>query len=227
MTGPAAGALRADTGMRLLRAVAFSAVCVPVSACAHMAAAGTGLSWRSLLAGLLAMLCLVTPLTGRERSRAGIVATLLCGQVILHALFCLGEHGAAGGMPASMPGTAVHDTAGHGAGLPVPLMPSPVMFLVHLAAAFLLGWAVHRGERAVWLLVRASRRAAGRLAECAAALPALILTRPVAVPVGGARIFARRRDRQAMPDGIVLLHHAVIRRGPPTADMSRRFARAA
>ncbi|MER6810239.1 hypothetical protein ABT299_13260 [Spirillospora sp. NPDC000708] len=174
------------------------------------------------------MLVLVTPLADRERSRSGIVATLLCGQVILHVLFCLGRHGAGGGMPASMHATAAHHGAGHAAaGMPMPLMPSPAMFAVHLAAAFLLGWVVHRGERALWLLVRLSLRTAERLAGPAAALLAALVVGSAVTPVCRLHTGARRRERAAVPDGIVVLHHAVIRRGPPPAGASRRFAEAA
>lgn len=228
MTGAVPGARRADAGLRVLRSAAFSAVCVPVSACAHAAVAGGGPSWRALLAGVLVMLVLVTPLADRERSRAGIVATLLCGQVVLHVLFCLGRHGAGGGMPTSMHTTAAHQGAGHAAaGMPMPLMPSPAMFAVHLAAALLLGWVVHRGERALWLLVRVSLRTAGRLAGPAAAMLAALLVPPAAPQVSRLHASARRRDRKTEPDGIVVLHHVVIRRGPPLAGTSRRFAEAA
>ena len=85
------GAVRADAGLRTLRSAAFSAVCVAVSAAGHALVSGAGLPWGPLAAGWFVTLLLVMPLAGRERSRAGITATLLCGQMVLHALLSLGQ----------------------------------------------------------------------------------------------------------------------------------------
>lgn len=207
------GALRADRGIRTLRALAFSAVCLSASGCAHALASGSWLSWRPLLAGWLAIVCLVAPLTGRERSRPGIIAALLCGQILLHVIFSLGQcHGTA-----AVPHPA-HAGPGHeaGAAMGASLMPGPMMFALHLAAAGLLGRLVHHGDRALWGLMRLSRRAAGTLGggPLALLLGALLLRLP-AVPFPRVPTGARTRDAEDAPYGIVLLHHAVIRRGPP------------
>jgi hypothetical protein len=194
---------RADGGMRLLRSAAFSAVCTAVSATAHAAASGAGVPWWSLLAGWVVTLCLVAPLAGRERSRPAIIAMLLCGQIVLHTVFCFGQSPA----PAdpAMPGH-------HGMG--VDLMPGPAMFAVHLAAAFLLGRVLHRGEAALWRMVRISRRTAG-------ALLAFVLVRPVVVPPLDAHAGTRRRtDEETGRGETPLLDHAVVRRGPPVPAMA-------
>ena len=192
--------MRADGGMRLLRSAAFSGVCAAVSAAAHAAASGTGLPWWSLPAGWLVMLGLAAPLAGRERSRPGIIAMLLCGQLVLHVVFCCGQ------APAEPAMTGHH-------GMAVQVMPGPGMFAVHLAAAFLLGWVLHRGEDALWRIVRASRRTAG-------ALMALFLRPAVHCPpdvhVRVRRWFEEETGRGEAP----LLDHAVIRRGPPGAAMA-------
>ena len=192
---------RADGGMRLLRSAAFSAVCTAVSATAHAAASGAGLPWWSLLAGWAVTLCLAAPLAGRERSRPGIIAMLLCGQTVLHAVFCFGQSPAPAG-PA-MPG--------HHGGAGVELMPGPAMFAVHLAAAFLLGRILHRGEAALWRMVRISRRTA-------TALLAFVLARPAVVGPPDAHAGTRRRtDEETGRGETPLLDHAVVRRGPPVA----------
>lgn len=197
---------RADGGMRLLRSAAFAGVCTAVSASAHAAASGTGLPWWTLAAGWAGTLCLAAPLAGRERSRPAIIAMLLCGQMVLHAVFCAGQQRAMRDAPA-MPGH-------HGAG--VELMPGPDMFALHLAAAFLLGWVLHRGERAAWRMVRLSRRTAGALAgPLAALLTALFARLPLLRPLD-ARVTARRRTEDETGRGETpLLDHAVVRRGPP------------
>ncbi|NKZ07845.1 hypothetical protein [Actinomadura latina] len=190
--------MRADGGMRLLRSAAFAAVCAAVSASAHAAASGAGVPWWSLLAGWAVTLCLAAPLAGRERSRPAIIAMLLCGQTVLHAVFCFGQSPAPSGPV--MPGH-------HGMG--AELMPGPGMFAVHLAAAFLLGWVLHRGEAAVWRLVRVSRRTAG-------ALLAFVFVRRAVVRPPEARVRTRHRtDAETGRGETPLLDHAVVRRGPP------------
>ncbi|TDD92904.1 hypothetical protein E1293_00030 [Actinomadura darangshiensis] len=227
MPGTMSGSVRADSGLRLLRAMAFAAVCVAVSASAHAAASGMAPTW-SLLTGWVVMVCLVTPLAGRERSRPGIVATLLCGQVFLHAMFCLGQHPAPavsiGTATGPMPGMGAqsppaHTVAGHGMSghaMPGHLLPDPTMFAVHLIAAFLLGWVVHRGERAVWRMVRLSQRTAEVLTRPLAGLVAALVRPQVAVGLPAAWLRApHRRDAEAARNEIVVLGHTVVRRGPP------------
>ncbi len=96
--------VHAGAGLRLLRAAVFSAVCVVLSATGHALASGDGIPPWAVLAGWAAMLCLVGPLAGRERSLPGIAATLLTGEFGLHLVFCLGQVGATGAA-ARRPGT--------------------------------------------------------------------------------------------------------------------------
>jgi hypothetical protein len=218
--GKTADAVRADRGMRMLRAAAFSGVCVSASGCAHALASQAGLSWRSLLAGWLVMLCLVTPLAGRERSRPGIIAMLLCGQMVLHVVFAVGQcRGASAAAPGAALPSAAHAMQGHGAGavMGASLMPGPAMFAVHLVAAAVLGWLVHHGDRALWILVRASRRVTGTLTGPLQALLGAILARLSALPRQVAPVVGAVLGAEDAPSEIVLLHHAVIRRGPPRA----------
>lgn len=84
---------RAGAGLRLLRAAVFTAVCVVLSAAGHANASGAAVPWWTLLAGFLAVLALVVPLAGRERSLLSIAVALAGGQIALHILFGLGRHG--------------------------------------------------------------------------------------------------------------------------------------
>ncbi|MFE0099174.1 hypothetical protein [Streptomyces sp. NPDC059009] len=90
--------------LRLLRATVFAAVCVVLSAGGHVLASCAAVPLWTLGAGFLAVLVLVVPLTGRARSLPGIAAALAAGQLGLHALFGLGQHGAAMGSGAAGPG---------------------------------------------------------------------------------------------------------------------------
>ncbi|WP_202446670.1 MULTISPECIES: hypothetical protein [Streptomycetaceae] len=98
MTAP----LRADAGLRLLRAAVFAAACVTLSAAGHAMASGDTIPLWALLAGWAAVTAVVAPLAGRERSLPGIATAMAAGQLGLHALFSTGQWcaGAAGGQGA-------------------------------------------------------------------------------------------------------------------------------
>ncbi|PZT69119.1 hypothetical protein DN402_18030 [Streptomyces sp. SW4] len=101
MTAPHPPTARSGCDLRILRAAVFAAVCVVLSAAGHTLASGAGLPLWSLGAGFLAVAVVAAPLAGRERSLPGIAALLATGQLVLHSLFGLGQHG----------GTAVTATA--------------------------------------------------------------------------------------------------------------------
>ncbi|UWE13479.1 hypothetical protein [Actinacidiphila bryophytorum] len=88
---PPATAVRAGAGMRLLRAAVFTAVCVALAAAGHTLASGAPVPVWSLLFGWLAVLAVVAPLAGRERTLPGIAAGLAAGQVALHTVFGAGQ----------------------------------------------------------------------------------------------------------------------------------------
>ncbi|HXA62171.1 MAG TPA: hypothetical protein VNW94_23730 [Streptosporangiaceae bacterium] len=200
---------RGDTGMRLLRAVVFSVVCVVLSALGHSLVAGTAVAMWVLPVGWLVTLGLVLPLAGRRCSRPGITATLLCGQVLLHAVFCVGQGSAVHTVPldtAAMPGMA----DGHGTG--VQLMLTPGMFAVHLASAFVMGWVLHRGETAMWRVVDIS----AWITKSFAGLLALTFLLATAVRLPGAWPGALRRSETSPARlRMAALRHSVVRRGPP------------
>lgn len=86
---------RAGAGLRVIRAAVFTAVCVVLSAVGHAMASCATVPWWALGLGFLALFAIVAPLAGRRRSTPGIAAGLAAGQVTLHAVFGLGQHGAA------------------------------------------------------------------------------------------------------------------------------------
>ncbi|MCC5032305.1 hypothetical protein DMH02_003310 [Streptomyces sp. WAC 00631] len=78
---------RAGTGLRLVRAAVFAAVCVVLSATGHVLASPAVVPLWALGGGFLAVLVVAAGLAGRERSLPGIAVVLGTGQVLLHTLF--------------------------------------------------------------------------------------------------------------------------------------------
>ncbi|AZM54262.1 hypothetical protein DMA15_18245 [Streptomyces sp. WAC 01529] len=93
MTAPHQHQPRDGVDLRLLRAAVFAAVCVVLSAGGHVLASCVAVPLWTLGAGFLAVLAVALPLAGRARSLPGIAALLAVGQLGLHALFGLGQHG--------------------------------------------------------------------------------------------------------------------------------------
>jgi hypothetical protein len=88
--------MRAGADLRMLRAAVFAAACAALAAAGHLAGAGPGIALWALAAGWAAVFAVALPLAGRERrSVPGIAAALALGQLVLHCLYCLGQHGAA------------------------------------------------------------------------------------------------------------------------------------
>ncbi|WP_327189992.1 hypothetical protein [Streptomyces xinghaiensis] len=78
---------RAGTGLRLVRAAVFAAVCVVLSATGHVLASPAVVPLWALGGGFLVVLVVAAVLAGRERSLPGIAVVLGTGQVLLHTLF--------------------------------------------------------------------------------------------------------------------------------------------
>ncbi|WP_405439607.1 hypothetical protein OG373_20795 [Streptomyces avidinii] len=87
-------ATHAGAGLRLIRAAVFTAVCVVLSGTGHALASCATVPWWSLCFGFLAVFSVAAPLAGRRRTLPGLAAALTAGQLGLHALFGLGQHGA-------------------------------------------------------------------------------------------------------------------------------------
>ncbi|MFI6878282.1 hypothetical protein ACIBL6_33090 [Streptomyces sp. NPDC050400] len=84
---------RSAADLRLLRAAVFAAVCVVLSAAGHVLGSTATVPLWSLSLGFLTVFCAAVPLAGRERSLPGIAALLGTGQIGLHCLFGVGQHG--------------------------------------------------------------------------------------------------------------------------------------
>jgi hypothetical protein len=95
MDAPHPRTARTGSGLRLLRAAVFAALCVVLAAAGHTLASCATVPLWTLGAGFLGTLTLVAPLTGRARTLPGIVALLAVMQTVLHTLFGLGQHGGA------------------------------------------------------------------------------------------------------------------------------------
>ncbi|GAA1908454.1 hypothetical protein GCM10009837_35460 [Streptomyces durmitorensis] len=93
MTAPHQREARAGVDLRLLRASVFAVLCVVLSAGGHVLASCAAVPLWTLGVGFLAVLAVAAPLAGRERSLPGIAAALAAGQVGLHVLFGVGQHG--------------------------------------------------------------------------------------------------------------------------------------
>ncbi|MEU2618823.1 hypothetical protein ABZ642_11730 [Streptomyces sp. NPDC007157] len=119
MNAPHPRAARTGSGLRLLRAAVFAALCVVLAAAGHTLASCATVPLWTLGAGFLGTLALVAPLTGRARTLPGIVALLAVMQTTLHTLFGLGQHGggamSTGSMSmssmSSMPGMSASDAS--------------------------------------------------------------------------------------------------------------------
>jgi hypothetical protein len=157
-------------------------------------------------------------------------------------------HGGHGGMAhhagAGHAGHAGHDAAGSAvsaadspleclrtaADAALSLFDGP-MLVSHVLAALVLGWFLHRGETALWRLVRLSARSARTAARhVRASLGAVVsyvrALRGGLVPEPPART-GHLSTREHGTARSVLLNHSVNRRGPPRRSRHESFALAA
>ncbi len=104
------------------------------------------------------------------------------------------------------------------------------MLAAHLLAALALGWLLHRGEAALWRLVRLSARSARTaVTHVRALVTAFACVRAMAgtsLPQLPGRTVRLTTDDRREP-GSVLLDHSVHRRGPPAPTQQQSFGLAA
>ncbi|MEV0163182.1 hypothetical protein [Nonomuraea fuscirosea] len=165
----AAESTAGGTGLRLARAVVFATVCGAVSAGGHALAGGGVVPFGAYLAGTLAAFALAYLIDGRERGLPVVLAATTGTQTLLHLLFerlapaqahlpeqypghLLSGHLPNGRLldglsPSGLDGHLLHGPAPSG-------HPSFGMALAHLTVAALTAWWLHRGERALWTMIR-------------------------------------------------------------------------
>ncbi|WP_062209562.1 hypothetical protein [Streptomyces sp. NBRC 109706] len=89
--------MRAGADLRLLRAAVFAAASATLAAAGHLSGGGPGVPLWALALGWLAVLAFACCFAGRERrSWPAIALVLAAAQLLLHLLYCLGQHLAAG-----------------------------------------------------------------------------------------------------------------------------------
>ncbi|ETK32789.1 hypothetical protein [Microbispora sp. ATCC PTA-5024] len=200
--------MRSPRWFRLIRAWLFAMVCVGLSQAGHDLMAPQHVpAWSSALA-LGAVTVAGYRLADRERSSRWILAAVETVQLYLHVWYAwTTPEGAAQGVGWH---AGVHH-AGTGAVAPAVVahatMSAPAMFVVHaLAGAFVTVW-LSIGERALW---RALRRLIWVLSARLGWILAPVLPASVCHP-GTVGPTAQDDD----PPAVVLLRHALRRRGPP------------
>ncbi|WP_329430601.1 hypothetical protein OG339_22125 [Streptosporangium sp. NBC_01495] len=124
------------SALRVPRAVVFATMCLVVSAGGHALAGGGLIPPHLAVLGALVAFCVAYALNGRERGVEVVLGATTGAQILLHELF---------GRAAPAPQTTLSAEHGHsGLGMTV----------IHLAVALGTGWWLHRGESAVWLMIR-------------------------------------------------------------------------
>ncbi|AXK32663.1 hypothetical protein DVA86_08405 [Streptomyces armeniacus] len=221
----------AEAGFRTARAAVFTALCVALSAGAHVLLSGTPVPPVTLVAVSAGVFLLAFALADRERGYFRIAALLIPLELFADTVFTTGQHacyGQAGG-PVTGPlrsvgidfvcaggdfGTPLAQMAHGGSSLPLQAAApagSPWLLLsAHVAVGLLAAAWLRRGEAAVARLLRAAAATAFR-----PLLLAVATCRTSAAdgpPAGTARALPVRTARK-----FPLIRHSVLRRGPPYA----------
>lgn len=121
--------------LRLSRALVFATLCLVVTGGGHAMAGGGLVPASTGVLGAAIAFCLAYALNGRERGPEVVLPATTGTQVVLHEMFG-------------------HATTAPHAVLPAHDHPGPGMTAVHLMVALLTGWWLHRGESALWLMIR-------------------------------------------------------------------------
>lgn len=197
MTAP--HAQHAGAGPRLVRTAVFTAVCVVLAAIGHALASCATVPWWSLGIGFLAVFAAAAPLAGRRRTLPGIGVGLTAGQLALHTLFGLGQHGSAAAQaPAGSSDTSVAALAAQlvCGGNSVPLDPASARQIVEAAGldpAALAARSLDEGQAVHAHLAHA----AGPAPETGLFSPAMLIGHLLAALA--MRLAARSGRRRARP----------------------------
>ena len=200
--------------LRTARTVFFTAVCLLLSTTGHAFAAGDVPAPAAVVAGGGLVFLVAHRLAGREWSLIQVTGTVLVSQLGLHALFSYVPLPAATTHHSVEP--PLHEHAGE---FTAPLAAEPAgmahaapsmtltMVLAHVVAGVLVAWWLRRGEALLWDLCRWLAAAAVPLRQV------LALLQVDAPPAGPATILPVPSGER--PPLVLLLSHAVSRRGPP------------
>ncbi|MEV6781976.1 DUF1775 domain-containing protein [Streptomyces sp. NPDC051098] len=190
-----------------VRAGVFAGIGTALAVTGHHLVSGHPVPWRAVLlaGGLLFVLAL--PLVRSARSLPTALLATAAAQAALHVWFLR--------IVGREPGHEAHATASHdGPGAAWQTAHhDPSMTAAHVMAALLVAWCLHRADtasRLVGLLVEMLGGVVLRL------VPAGIL------PVVSRAVPAARTRSPSQPHTSLVLAHAVVRRGPPTAFRPRR-----
>ncbi|MCX5316141.1 hypothetical protein [Streptomyces sp. NBC_00154] len=207
---------RRACGDRLLRTVAFTTVCVLLSACGHTVATGMTPPAGVVALGAVAASGLIAPVAGRRKSVAFSAALLSLLQIGLHTFFTVT-------MPSAAAAHMPMDAAAHAA-MPMPsaglaaLIPTLPMLCGHIVAAACAAWVLRSGDAAVG---RICALAGPCLSSAALALirtlSCRVRPRPCCLGAVARLLCCAPCWRDPDPTGwtSVALAHAVTRRGPP------------
>lgn len=180
--------------LRITRAAAFAAVCIGLSAAAHLLAGGA-ICAQSAAGGLALAFTAGAAAAGRERPLAVILPLLAGVQVALHVLFSLTD----ASLTHAAPAAEAARIAGHAH---TGLAPSLGMLIAHGWAVALTALWLARGEAALWALLRRLPLRLRRLLW--------VFRLPDPVP-----FLTATSAEPVVPRRTTLLRHAVHRRGPP------------
>ncbi|MEE1942247.1 hypothetical protein V1L54_23070 [Streptomyces sp. TRM 70361] len=216
------------TGVRAVRAAVFTALCVTLSAGAHVLLTGNPLPFLPLALVTAVVFAAAFALAGRrERGYWSIAALLVPLELAADTVFTAGQdtcYGQAGG-PVAGPlrslgvdllcaggdfGTPLARMAASGASpLPAPAHPAApwLLLAVHLAVGLTAAAWLRRGDAALTRLLRAAATALFR--------PLLLGTGARPAPVGRTGLGVRPALHPRAPRALPLLIHSVVRRGPP------------
>ncbi|WP_433256609.1 hypothetical protein ACQPYK_17980 [Streptosporangium sp. CA-135522] len=125
------------SALRVPRALVFATACLAVSGGGHALAGGGPIPVGPTVLGAVIAFCLAYMLNGRERGLEVVLPATAGTQILLHELFTR-----AAPAPHTTSVAADHGHPGWG------------MTVVHLVVASLTGWWLHRGESALWLMIR-------------------------------------------------------------------------
>ncbi|UGY90859.1 hypothetical protein [Streptomyces gobiensis] len=213
------------TGIRATRAAVFTAVCVTLSAGAHVLLSAAPVPLVPLLAVSGAIFVLAFALAGRERRFWHIAALLVPLELAADTIFTTGQqacYGTAGG-PVTGPlrsmgfnlicagGDFGTPLARMASGTPAPPLTHPgapwLLLAAHIAVGLAAAAWLRDGEASLARLLRAAAAAGFRpLLLAITALCPTPLPRPVAERAG---------HRPYTPRALPQLTHSVVRRGPP------------